>query len=84
MERGKAMEGFVHGKHVPEQEGRHADRGNPRRFHRSAKWTKATEGFVHGKLDPSRKRGMPTVETRGVSTGRPSGQRPWKALSTES
>jgi len=32
---------------------------------------------------PSRMRGMPTVETLGVATGRPSGQRPWKALSTD-
>ena len=27
---------------------------------------------------------MPTVGTLGVSTGRPSGQRPWRALSTDS
>ena len=33
---------------------------------------------------PSRMRGMPTVETLGVSTGRPNGQRPWKSLSTGS
>ncbi len=50
------MEGFVHGqladcgKSLPEQDARNADRGNPRRFHRSAKWTKAMEGFVHGQL----------------------------------
>jgi len=34
---------------LPARDARDADRGNPRRFHRSAKWTKAMEGFVHGK-----------------------------------
>jgi hypothetical protein len=38
------------GTSLPEQDARTADRGNPRRFHRSAKWTKAMEGFVHGQL----------------------------------
>ena len=36
------------GPSLPEQDVRNAERGNPWRFHRSAKWTKAMEGFVHG------------------------------------
>jgi len=39
------------GTSLPEQDVRNADRGNPRRFHRSAEWTKAREGFVHGQRD---------------------------------
>jgi hypothetical protein len=35
------------GTSLPEQDARRAGRGNPRRFHRSATWTKAREGLVH-------------------------------------
>jgi hypothetical protein len=54
------MEGFFHGQladcgtSLPEQDARNADRGNPRRFHRSAKWKKAMEGFFHGQLADDR------------------------------
>jgi len=37
------------GPSLPEQDVRYADRGNPRRFHRSAQWTKDIE-VVHGQL----------------------------------
>jgi len=57
-----------------------ADRGNPWRFHRSAKWAKAMDGFF--RVNRRTMRRSPTVETLDVSTGRPSGQRPWMALPT--
>jgi len=44
---------------LPEQDVRNADRGNPRRFHRSAKWTKARRALA----TDSKK---PRVETRGL------------------
>ena len=33
-----------------EQDATRADRGNPRRFHRSAKWKKVKDDFFHGQL----------------------------------
>jgi hypothetical protein len=45
------MDGFFHVKLGTSQEAASADRGNPWRFHRSAKWKKAMDGFFHVKLD---------------------------------
>jgi len=35
------------GTSLPEQDATRADRGNPRRFHRSAKWKKVKDDFFH-------------------------------------
>jgi nucleotidyltransferase substrate binding protein (TIGR01987 family) len=38
------------GTSLPEQDATIGDRGNPRRFHRSAEWKKVMEDFFHGQL----------------------------------
>jgi len=50
------------GTSLPEQDARNADRGNPRRFHRAAKWKKAMEGFFHG---------QPEQDARNADRGNP-------------
>ncbi|MCE2725790.1 MAG: hypothetical protein LW698_03300 [Planctomycetaceae bacterium] len=58
------------GPSLPEQDVRNAERGNPWRFHRSAKWTKAMEGFVHGQLADC-ETSLPEQDVRNAERGNP-------------